>query len=454
MAAKILTSLRLLGIFDYLLIILSGLLYFLLGYRVERDSFALLILILAALFLFALLLFRSARKRPEKLIGMLAAAVLFRLLFIASEPRLSDDFKRYLWDGNLTAQGINPYLFKPSELAPETGHVLGDWRTLPLQKDYYSVYPPIPQAVFAAASLLPQRSGQLIMLHLFTLLTELGSIFLMLRIFKQLRLPLPRSLLYILNPLPIIELSGNLHIEVFMIFFVLLAAYFFYNKSFAAAGLSLSASILSKFIPLIFLPAFLSRPLLKKSNIVLLSAAFLPLLLLLILSGFTGTLNILSSLSLYFNTFEFNGSIYSLIRWAGYEIKGYNVIHEISFYLGLSVALYLIILSLWHMVRPFQNVFVFFTLALGGYFLLATTVNPWYITPLLAFGVFTRFLTPLLWSMLVFLSYQAFNTADFHLSTATLAIEYGILTLAILYDLINKSHEFIPGKTNPAASPH
>jgi hypothetical protein len=454
MAAKILTSLRHLHFSDYLLIFLSGLLYFLIGYRIERDSFALLILILAALFLSFLLLFRSARKRPEKLAGMLAAAVLFRLLFIASEPRLSDDYKRYLWDGSLTVQGINPYLLKPSELPPDISEELGDWRTLPLQKDYYSVYPPIPQAFFAAASLMPWRSGRLLMLHLFALLTELGAIFLMLRIFRQLRLPLPRSLLYIMNPLPIIELSGNLHIEVFMIFFVLLAAYFFYNKSFAAAGISLSASILSKFIPLIFLPAFLSRPLLKKNNFLLLSATSLPLLLLFILSGFTGTLNMLSSLSLYFNTFEFNGSIYSLIRWAGYQIKGYNVIHEISFYLGLSVALYLALLSLRHLIRPFQNVFVFFCLALGGYFLLATTVNPWYITPLLAFGVFTRFLTPLLWSMLVFLSYEAFHRANFQLSAVTLIIEYGILTLAIIYDLINKPHEFIPGQTDPAASPH
>ena len=454
MAAKILTSLRLFSLSDYLLITGSGLLYCLIGYRIERESFALLILTIAVLFIFFLLLYRSAKRNKGKVLGLATAAVLFRLLFLCSEPRLSDDFKRYLWDGNLTVQGINPYLFKPSELPAESGKVLGDWRTLPLQKDYYSVYPPVPQAFFAAASLLPGRSGRMIMLHLFTFLLELGSILLMLRIFRQLRLPLPRSLLYILNPLPIIELSGNLHIEVFMIFFVLLAARYFYKKSFTAAGLALSASILSKFIPLIFLPAFLGRPLLKKSKLLFLVSALFPLLLLLLLSGLSGTLNILSSLRLYFNTFEFNGSIYSLIRWAGFEIKGYNVIHEISFYLGLSVALYLIFLSLRHLIRPFQNIFVFFTLALGGYLLLATTVNPWYIAPLLAFGVFTRFLTPLVWSMLVFLSYQAFQTADFHLSTVTLILEYGILTLAIIYDYLNKPHESIPGKTNPAASRH
>ena len=448
------TSLRLLSLSDFILIIGSGLLYYLLGYRIERESFSLLILSIAILFLFFLFLYRSARKNKNKVLGMVTVAILFRILFLGSEPRLSDDYKRYLWDGNLTVQGINPYRFKPSELPSETGRVLGEWQRLPLEKDYYSVYPPIPQAIFAAASLLPERSKRLIMLHLFTFLLELGSIILMISIFRQLSLPLPRSLLYILNPLPIIELSGNLHIEAFMIFFVLLAARFFYRKNFPAAGLALSASILSKLIPLIFLPAFLSRPLYKKSNLLLLITALLPLFLLFLISGFPGTMNILSSLRLYFNTFEFNGSIYSLIRWAGYQIKGYNVIHEISFYLGLSVALYLLILSLRHLIRPFQNIFVFFTLALGGYFLLATTVNPWYITSLLAFGIFTRFLTPLIWSMLVFLSYQAFHTADFQLSTVTLILEYGILTLAIIYDFINKHYASIPRKTNPSTSPN
>ena len=42
--------------------------------------------------------------------------LLLRLALIASTPLLSDDYIRFLWDGYLTSEGINPFNFKPSEL--------------------------------------------------------------------------------------------------------------------------------------------------------------------------------------------------------------------------------------------------------------------------------------------------------------------------------------------------
>ena len=40
---------------------------------------------------------------------MVAAGLAARLILFSSEPILEDDYQRYLWDGAVTASGLNPY---------------------------------------------------------------------------------------------------------------------------------------------------------------------------------------------------------------------------------------------------------------------------------------------------------------------------------------------------------
>ena len=37
------------------------------------------------------------------------APIVFRALLLLTTPTLSDDVYRYLWDGHLTTEGVNPY---------------------------------------------------------------------------------------------------------------------------------------------------------------------------------------------------------------------------------------------------------------------------------------------------------------------------------------------------------
>jgi hypothetical protein len=46
--------------------------------------------------------------------SILAVAIGLRVLFFFLPPSLSDDAYRYVWDGMVQADGVNPYLYRPS----------------------------------------------------------------------------------------------------------------------------------------------------------------------------------------------------------------------------------------------------------------------------------------------------------------------------------------------------
>jgi hypothetical protein len=159
------------------------------------------------------------------------AAILFRLLFLFSIPRLSDDYFRFLWDGNLSASGINPYSITPLDYMQQPSNrsdYLAELFVGINSQGYHSVYPPVLQFIFfIAGKLFPGNLvASIVSLRIVIIAAETGSILLLQKILQHFHLPKSRVLLYALNPLVIIELSGNLHAEAIMIFFLLAATYF------------------------------------------------------------------------------------------------------------------------------------------------------------------------------------------------------------------------------------
>jgi hypothetical protein len=158
---------------------------------------------------------------------LLIAGIVFRILLLFSVPNLSDDIYRFIWDGRLAANGINPFSHLPAEvmqMQPMTGitkELFGQLNS----PNYYTIYPPVMQGIFwLAGKLFPVNViGAIILMKCIIVMIELGTIFLLITLLKKLLLPKHLSLLYVLNPLVVIELTGNVHFEGVMIFFVLLA---------------------------------------------------------------------------------------------------------------------------------------------------------------------------------------------------------------------------------------
>ncbi|RIV27319.1 DUF2029 domain-containing protein [Fibrisoma montanum] len=410
--------------------------YCLLAYTVPRQNFGLLFMIMLALFLgYSSMVmpyrFTGAKKQqPDPF--LFAAAIVFRLLLLFALPCLSDDVYRFIWDGRLLAHGHNPYLYLPRELlnttmAREAGlneALFGQLNS----PDYFTVYPPLNQAMFGLAAYLAPASlpGAVMWLRIPILLSEIGSLWLMTQLLRRFRLNPNLALLYGLNPLVIIELTGNVHYEAVVIFFCLLAVWWLVSEKTTLSAIALSLAIATKLVPLLFIPLAIRVLGWRRGILYAVVVGLCTLSLFLPFASVELVRNIFSSINLYFQKFEFNASVYYVLRAIGYWIKGYNAIEFIGFWLSVVTALSILWISFrWRNVTPAVQILGIMSI----YFALATTVHPWYATTLVAASVFTRFRYPLVWSALIPLSYATYQVTPYQENLWLTAVEYGIVVL-------------------------
>ena len=135
-------------------------------------------------------------------------------------------------------------------------------------------------------------------------------------------------------------------------------------------------------------------------------------------------MNYSKTISLWFQSFEFNASIYYLARALGYYFSGYNQIAIIGKIIAIVVLITVITISVFRKNHNSHTLLVTLLFAFSIYFFTATTVHPWYIATLLILGVFTGFKFPLLWSFTIILSYLAYATSEVQESTLVLILQY------------------------------
>ena len=134
--------------------VLAGTTY--LTYGVQRDDTTTLLVAYALTFSAYLGSYRLAQT-PQRIKQLLLVAIVARATLLPAMPNLSDDLYRFVWDGRLLAQGYDPFAYLPSEIMQGVGNVTakGIDPTLFEQlnsPDYYTIYPPVNQAVFALAA--------------------------------------------------------------------------------------------------------------------------------------------------------------------------------------------------------------------------------------------------------------------------------------------------------------
>ncbi|MEL7020884.1 MAG: hypothetical protein AAGK47_04710, partial [Bacteroidota bacterium] len=215
---------------NYALALLLGILTLLLGGVLNRDIFLPLIGIYALFF--GLYLYLALRKQqPTTIYFFVAVAILLRFLLVFSFPNLSDDVYRFIWDGRLLVQGVNPFDQLPVYYMEEETGLVGIDRALFERLNsptYFTIYPPIAQFNFwIANAIFPTHLyGATVLMKLQLFGFEVGAIYLLIQLLRHFELPVQRVLLYALNPLIIVEIMGNLHFEGAMVCLLLLSVWY------------------------------------------------------------------------------------------------------------------------------------------------------------------------------------------------------------------------------------
>lgn len=358
---------------------------------------------------------------------MIALGMLFRGIYLLTFPELSDDVFRYIWDGMLTNQGISPYAIVPSEwqqagLSESFGLMLHQLNS----PEYYSVYPPVLQSIFAASVWLGggKLLSSVIALRGFVLLAELGSMLLLWKLLQAWKMNTRNLMLYALNPLVIIEFAGSLHGEVFMVFFLLLSVWLLTSKRMLLSAIVFGLSVGTKLLPLMFLPFYIKRLGWWKAAVY--SGIAMLVTGLLFIPFWTPDLltNVSTSLRLYFANFEFNASVYYLIREVGFLVTGYNIIEQTAVWLPRIVLLIILLIALLNKEKTIASLPKLMLFAWFTYYAFATTVHPWYIAVLAAFLPFVKYRFALVWLILVPLSYHAYGGAAFQENGWLVLVEY------------------------------
>ena len=450
-----------------LLFLLSLIVYAIFAYSLERSNFPLFISLYSSLFA---LFYIIVQKGKTDFWLLTLFAMLLRLVFLPVIPNLSQDFYRFIWDGRMLLEGMNPYLYTPESFinsgqftivaqAQELYEGMGN-----LNGSHFTNYPPINQLCFAIAAIFSGKSivGAAIVFRVLILIADIGTIILGKKLLQRMGLPIHAIFWYALNPFIIIEMTGNLHFESFMLFFVVWALYLLHKGKWFWGGVLLGISVSVKLLPLLLLPLFfqwfmtsnnalqwcfpINRDMLRSSIPILLQNTKKLVLFYLVVLGtialtFTPFLtgefanNFGTSIALWFQKFEFNASIYYLIRWYGFQTVGWNIIADVGPKLPIVVLGILLLITFLRKNSTMIEMVTAMLFSIAIYFLLSTTVHPWYAATPLILSVFTRYRFPLVWSFTIMLSYSAYGSEGFNEHLGFVALEYGIVIGYFIWEI-------------------
>lgn len=435
-----------------------GALLSILTYATERyETTQLLTLYTLSFGLYVLILKYSGERQ---LSFWIVASIVIRIALLPSTPNLTEDFYRFIWDGRLSAAGFHPLDHPPSYYITNNIVIHGDddaWLYSQLNSaNYFSVYPPIAQFLFWICAILSDSvQVSLLCLKVMIIAADIGILWIIDKLLRHLNLSRTQTLIYALNPLVLIEISGNAHYESVMIFLLLLAAYLLLHLRTGMASLPFAFSIGAKLIPLMFLPPLWK--LIPRKNVVIMYTATTGICALIFFPyfKFSALLGLFKSLGYFVAKFEFNASIYYLVREIGYWTAGFNII-QIA---GGVLAFIAVILILWISLRAElsrvdtesrqKQLLETWMWSMTIYLFFTTIVHPWYLTTLLALSLFSTYRFPTLWTFLIFFTYAGYSVNGFNENYNVVILEYTAVAILLCYELISKTpHKIAASSAN------
>ena len=258
---------------------------------------------------------------PSRLLWFVfAAGLAARLVLMTSQPILEDDYQRYLWDGAVVAEGLNPYLKSPEEI--RTGVSDGPLQALKEQagpvfkrinhKDLTTIYPPLAQAAFALASIIAPFN--LTAWRGILLLADIVSFALLLRCLDALGRSRAWTALYWWNPVLLKEITNSAHFDVLIFPFMLGALLFAFRRRAVAASTMLGLAAGIKLWPVLLLPLILRSATNERRTLLMAAGVFAGLMGLWLAPIISAGLGEGAGLSAYAASWSKNGPGFAIVH--------------------------------------------------------------------------------------------------------------------------------------------
>jgi alpha-1,6-mannosyltransferase len=294
-------------------------------------------------------------------IFIIITGIIFRITVIPSAPTTSPDVFRYIWEGKVVAHGINPYQIPPG--APLLNQYHSDlWAKVGF-KNMTSIYPPFAQVAFLIGYII---SGESVWgLKIIYLICEIIALIFLLKLLRLKKINPGYIILYAWLPIPIMEYFVNAHIDAVGIAFFILFLYHIEKGRNKLSAVFFALSFLVKFYPLMVFPLLIKKIGMKK--LIPFTLIFLFACIIFYAPFLTNDFAVKNSLTTYLLRWEFNGSVYNLIKMFSDRDLARIV---------CSILLIIAIAVISYKYRDFVNgtfgVFLSFVI-------FATTIYPWYL---------------------------------------------------------------------------
>lgn len=348
---------------------------------------------------------------------------LLKILFINTEPIGSDDYYRYIWDGKVQANGINPFLYQPNSVKLNSLHsdLLPDKVSYPYIK---TIYFPVAQWIFVLAYKISGENA--IGLKLIYLLFEFITLLALYYMLKRYDISLKYILIYATLPLITFQFFIDAHIDIVGTALMIASiAFYFYNKKlFSYLLLGLSVSV--KPTGLLLLPLYYQNEIGIREK---LKSIIIPIFVFIItFLPYMFTATPLDTLVNYSVNWTFNGMVFNTLSLF---INNNYTIRIICGILFLLIFVYLYFIKTDLIKKIYLSLFLLM--------LFSPVVHPWYLVwfavllPVVKSYSGIYFVSIISLTLLTVINFQ--TTGVWNESGIILLIEYIPLIIIFLYEI-------------------
>ncbi len=297
-----------------------------------------------------------------------AIALVLRLILVPIDPSLSDDIYRYLFEGRMVLDGLNPYLHAPS--AVEVAHLRDGYHELINNPMISAAYPPAVQFANAIAAWLSPHPWTIKLVYA---AFDFAAFVMLWRLLPRLGFAAERAVIHGFCPLLIVEFAAEGHSDALAVVGVVGAIFARERGRHLIAAAALAVATAGKLMPAVFLP-FLLRGVARPWRIVV---AFGAVVLLFWLPFLWSGEFVLGGTLQYASRWRGNDSMFGVVRWICASL-GYAQFARVPIAaLGLGLLAWMWFRR-WPLERACTGWFVYFVAC-------APTLHPWYVAFLVPF---------------------------------------------------------------------